>query len=289
MIHRLLISAFLFFLPICGSAATIATDEYLNEGLKGFLNGVEIEELDDFTGEGTSRAMVELVLLYQALKLGGYPNEINIIGKYYPHLRALKEMSKGEITMHSGSFWLSDAEAEPSIWVTAPIIQFGEYHVGLYTIPKNKRALAANSIEDIRKLKAVSRDTWNVDWNTLQRMKLNKIYNATSWDSIVLMLHQGRADFTLIPFSSNPSMERIEHGIDIPIEEGVKVVPIPGIKVRLTGSRHWAVSKNSENGEQAFRAIQKGLIELDRTGKRLRAFRECGLISSQTEHWKLLN
>ena len=71
--------------------------------------------------------------------------------------------------------------------------------------------------------------------------------------------------------------------------EGLELVPIPGIKVALPGSRHWPVSKAHPRGEEVFNALMRGIEELEKKNIIQRAYEECGFFHPQVKDWILIN
>ncbi len=271
-------------------AASILTQIHVLENLKNFLSGSSINEIDNFDHNECLREVVELVLLYQALELGGYKEKIDIRVKVVPYLRGPKILSGDKFTVLGESVWASEAGMENSIWISGPVIDEKEYQVGLYTSPDNKKALECKNLEDVRKLSAVSSANYPVDWHTLKSLNLSKLYDVQSWTTMVYMADKMRADFLLLPFQTGQGMsfEYIDKNSTVQLEKAF-LVPIPNVKIHLNGTRHWIVSKKNKDGSKAYTAIQKGLEKLNASGKRVRAFKECGFIPPETKSWALLN
>ena len=95
------------------------------------------------------------------------------------------------------------------------------------------------------------------------------------------MVVADRADITLAPFQSNSDMK--VHVDDL------ELVPIPGVKVSLPGSRHWPISKKHPRGEEIYTALEKGISVLQQNNVIQRAYEECGFFHPAVKEWKLLN
>lgn len=66
-------------------------------------------------------------------------------------------------------------------------------------------------------------------------------------------------------------------------------MPVQGLKVKLAGSRGWAVSLTHPAGVEAYAAIEKGLAVLRDEGVIVRAYRGSGVINERVADWKVLN
>ncbi|WNO08470.1 hypothetical protein [Teredinibacter sp. KSP-S5-2] len=291
-IYCLASALFCLLVTFEASSATVFISDKVNEDLGLFLGGESIESIDNFDRPAARREVVEVVLLHLALKAGGYPYKITIVAKNLPYLRGIAQVSEGKFSVLGSSVWKYSSESYDNIWISSPIIKAYEYHAGLYTSPRNQKALKAQNREDISQLTAVSNKTWQVDWVTLKSLPLKHIFHTTDWDRGVLLVDQLRADFMLYSFRAAPYMEELAMKHTLNESNGARLitlVPIPGLKVRLDGTRHWVVSKKDKFGPEVYSALEKGIKILDDSGVRLKAFRESHFLSKDTESWQLLN
>ncbi|NHW17285.1 hypothetical protein, partial [Escherichia coli] len=76
--------------------------------------------------------------------------------------------------------------------------------------------------------------TWLVDWRNLKRLGI-QAQHVTNWELMPKMVAAGRADFLLAPFQATP---------DLSLQVGnVRLLPIPGVKIGMQGTRHYLISK----------------------------------------------
>ena len=94
------------------------------------------------------------------------------------------------------------------------------------------------------------------------------------------MLQRRRADFTLVEFAATADMSVTSNGI--------KLVPVPGCKVALSGSRSWIIAKNSPHAKPLAAALQRGVQVLRDEGRIERAFMESGFFHPKATRWKRL-
>ncbi|GGP26376.1 hypothetical protein [Silvimonas amylolytica] len=264
---------------------TILTQQDVYNDYQRFIGKRNPLTLTHFSGEGSRRDVVELVLVQQALSQGGLTRPVKLVkvdNNSDSYTRYLKEILSGNATMGGNSAWQVDLKTiDDKVYISSPLIRSGEFEAGLYTSPDNKKALAARSIEDVRSLTAVVADSWKPDVATLESLKLKQLLQTQSWDSMVGMVEKGRADVLLAPFQPTPDMS-LKLG-------DYTLVPIPDVKVGLAGSRHLFVSRLAPHGAETYDALEKGLARLRAKGVIEQAYRESGFFNTRTQDWKKIN
>ncbi|WP_028862925.1 ABC transporter substrate-binding protein [Psychromonas aquimarina] len=241
-----------------------------------FMHGRDPLQISDYCGSGSRRDVVEVVLIQQALALGGVDASIRFIVAS-SHARIIKLVHSGKAVMAGNSIWRDLLDDSDLLYVSDPVIENGRFEAGLYTISENKKALNAKSLADVRRLRAVSSKAWSADWQTLNAMKMNSLINTVKWSSMVKMVAKGRADFLLAPFQPSDDLSFTP--------EGVHLVPVPELKVGLQGSRHFAVSKRNGQGEGVINALNKGIKILKEKGLLEKAYTDSGFFNNQVKSW----
>ena len=276
------ISCLLFTLSCyAGNTITAAVDEDIIADYQLFIGERDPISVTYFGGEGARRDVIELVLLQQALHLGGFKGKV-VLRPENSYLRILKLIKDGQVALSGALMWRDDIKPYSDyLYKTKAVVKEGEFIAGLYTHASNSRALTARTPKQISHLSAASNDHWKADIETLRSLGIKRIHYATYWVQIVRMVVAGRADVTLAPFQVNPDMKVMVDGLEL--------VPIPGIKAALPGSRHWPVSKSHPQGEEVFNALVRGIDELERKNIIQRAYEECGFFHPQISNWALLN
>lgn len=264
---------------------TILTQQDVYNDYLRFIDARDPLTVTHFDGPGSRRDVIEVLLVQQALVLGGMRLPVKLVkvdNSSDSYTRYLKEILSGNATMGGNSAWLVDlANIKDKIYISAPLIRPGEFEAGLYTTPDNKTALSARNLADVQMLTAVVAESWKPDVATLNSLKLRNVLETQSWDSMVGMVEKGRADVLLAPFQPTPDMS-----LSL---VGYKLVPIPQVKVGLSGSRHYFVSRLAPNGAAADAALEKGLAILRARGVIERAYRESGFFNSRTQNWTRIN
>lgn len=264
-----------------GNTITAAVDEDIIADYHLFVGERDPIDIDRFSGPGARRDVVELVLLQQALHLGGFQGKL-VLRPENSYLRILKLLTDGQIPISGALMWRHDIKPHAAhLYKTSAVVKDDEFIVGLYTRQDNNRALNADTLEKVSQLSAASNDHWKPDVATLKALGISRIYYSTYWVQIVRMVVAGRADITLAPFQSNPGMK-----VQV---DNLELVPIPGVKVAIADSRHWPVSKKHPQGEAIFNALQKGIALLEQKNVIQRAYEECGFFHEGVKNWKLLN
>ncbi|MBE9610111.1 hypothetical protein [Chitinilyticum piscinae] len=252
-----------------------------NDVLRDYLRlvpaGRDIDAIRDYSGEGARRDTVELILFQQALRLGGVSDEIRFV-PVDSYQRNLVEVEQARLLATATSVWASDVKTSPAR-LSEPLIREGEYVVGFYTLAGNSKVENA-TIDELRQLTAITNKAWKTDVATLESLGISRIISATTFPLIARMLNGGRADFTMISFKPTPDM-----AFEV---EGIRLVPVQGIKVAMPGSRHFLVAPGAE-GDRVLLALNKGLNQLRREGRIRRAYSDGGFFNRRVENWRLLN
>jgi len=233
--------------------------------------------LNTFGGAGARRDVVEVVLVQQALALGGERGPVRFIAAP-TYERILVELTAGNAAMLATSAWHTDLAALSEVAISRAVIPEGGFTAGMYVMPNNTRALAAHTLADLRALAFVSDPAWKADWSTLQQLAPTRLESTPTWPTMVRMVAAGNADVLLAPFQPAEDLALMA--------EGVRLVPIPGFTVGLLGSRHFAVSLKYPDGARLSAALDRGLSELLAAGTVQRAYEEAGFLNPRVAGWQ---
>lgn len=246
-----------------------------------FLGDRSPDAVDYYGGNYARRDVIELVLMQQALALGGFTTPLHFVAEEN-YSRAIRNLLDGKSLTVGGTIWYEDVSAQrEQLHISPPIIRQGEFIAGIYTSPENQRAQASKTLEQLRQLRAVTSRHWKPDLTTLQHLGFSDIMYTPRWINMARMINAGRVDVTLSPFAMSPEKEiRVD---------GIRLVPIAGVKIAIDGSRHWPVSKKHPLSEEFYAALVKGIKQLRKAGTIERAYRECGFFHPDLAEWKLLN
>jgi hypothetical protein len=156
----------------------------------------------------------------------------------------------------------------------------GEFEAGLYTLPDHPAQHQAIERPSLSHWTALCNRNWSADWAALQRLSLKEVQHVSSWPVMVRMLAARRADLVLAPFSSKP---------DLAIHaEGVTLLPIPGIKVALPGSRHFVMAAQHAMFSAFRDSLDAGIAARRADGRLRRAYEDSGFFSARARKWRLL-
>jgi hypothetical protein len=273
------------FMAACFTHAAIAFDvnkiqiyvrDDVYEDYKRFLNGRNLEEISDFSGQYIRRDVVDMILAQQALALGGFRKEFEYqTGNV--NFRNTKLLEQGKLLLSMDSYWLEDAKSmSDAVYISEPLIKRGEYYAGVFYSPNNKKMQQLNSYAQLSEYTSVSTPRWRTDWETLHSMPLQKLFVEHEWISQARMVSMTWADFMLMPL-----MPSLKNEFNL---EGIKLVAHPKLVVLLDGSRHLVVSKNHPHGVEAFKALQVGLKILNERGMIIKAYTQAGFIPDLSKY-----
>ena len=253
----------------------------INRDYHLFMGQRSPQQVDFYGGAHARRDVVELVLLQQALLLGGFNQPLEFIEEEN-YSRSIRNVLEGKTLTMSGTIWQEDLlPLEDKLFISPPLVRDGEFLVGLYTSPGNRRALASQGLGELTQLRVVTSRQWQPDVKALQGLGFRKLMYTPNWINMARMINAGRVDMTLAPFAFT---EQLHMQV-----EGITLVPIPGVKMIIPGSRHWPVSRKHPQGEAFAQALGRGLEQLRAQGTIERAYRESGFFQTSVNDWTLLN
>ena len=239
-----------------------------------------VEQIDRFDNPHANRPTVDFVLQLQALLAGGldFDYELHIVPNYE---RAKIEVVHGYADLTAETIWDEEISAHPdALLPTAPVIRDGEFEKGLYVLPTHDRMLQVSSLEQLRGFVGATVVGWPTDVRSLEAMGLKGVEKAFKEEGLFQLLQRKRADFTLAEFAATADMSVTS--------DGIKLVPVPGCKVALSGSRSWIIAKKSPHARAIADALKRGLQSLRDEGRIERAFMESGFFHPKATRWKRL-
>lgn len=243
-----------------------------------FLGSRDPLSITDFSGPNSRRDVVEVVLLHQALHAGGWTQNLRFLNMPTGE-RLLREIGSGHAICSATSYWSEDITgAESNLSLSLPVLNQGEFEVGLYTLPSNRQALAAKNLGDLQRLRVLSNRNWVVDWRTLDRLGFEQRQHVTNWELMPKMLAAGRADCLLAPFQPTA---------DLSLKVGeVSMVPIPGIKIGMQGTRHYLLSRQHPRHHELKTMLDAGLQLLRQQGRIRKAYTQSGFFNLKVAQWQ---
>ncbi|MCH7345470.1 hypothetical protein LZ017_19000 [Pelomonas sp. CA6] len=250
------------------------------EDYRRFLAGRAPLTLRDYGGAHSRRDVAEVLLLQQALQAGGDTRRVSL-GGMPTDARLQLELRSGRALCSATSYWRADvSEVQHELLLSAAVLQQGEFEAGLYTLPGHARALGCRTLAEVRRLTVLSNRDWHVDWQTLRALGLQHLLHVGNWKQMPRMLASGRADVLLAPFQPTP---------DLSLQvDGLRLVPIPGLKIEMHGTRHFLISRSHPQGQVLRERLDAGLAELRRQGLLRRAYQQSGFFNSRVQDWTVL-
>lgn len=265
--------------PATPLRVVLASDVYTD--YQHFIGKRDPLTLKTFSGPGSRRDVVEVILLQQALRRGGENRPLQFV-LTDSESRTVKALANGEADISGASSWKANADSNPAhISASLPVIRDGDFVAGLY-FPADAPALKtlASDPAGISRYVAVCAEHWDPDITALQALG-SKVLHTDNWESMLGMLRKKRADFVLAPFQPTPGLQ-LKAG-------GMVLKPVPGVKVSLAGSRHFLLSRSVQGAPELQKQLNAGLQQLQKEGVLARAYQESGFENASVRNWKLLN
>lgn len=259
---------------------TISTYEYDLKKYQLFLaeKNTSPLEIRDFSSSHCSRAIVNLILLQQALQLGGGKYTIELIATPNPS-RAVNFVRTGTAVILGEDMW--DSIFDESVYMSSEVIGTGKFEKVIVGRLNNSRLMQVKNINDLRELSVVTGHDWTIDIQTLEDMKIQYINKVPLYSLQFKMLAAGRVDFALFEASSIEDKNKAEL-------QKFNLGVVPGIKIGLAGSRHYMVSKKHPQGKQVFETLERGLKILREKGRIKKAMTDVGFYNEKISNWKKL-
>lgn len=256
-------------------APLLLPDDVLHDTLR-FVDGRDARRIRRFDGPGTRRDVVEPVLVHLALQHADLPMRgVPTLGRLLIELRGARGALSGT------SYQAQDLPAgDPLLRLSAALVRDGETEVGLYTTVALHKQLRVRAAADLADLSAVCSRDWRADWQALQALGLRELLHVPTWTQMVRMVAAGRAQLLLAPFQPHADLALYA--------DGLRLLPLPGIKVGLPGSRHLLLSTRHPAHAELAPALDAGIAELHDSGLLRRAYAECGFFNPRVADWRRL-
>lgn len=276
-----------FLSSYAGAQSTLVVDiissENFSQRYDEFLAGRSVLDVKEFypSTKGSHIEIIEMVLLQQALHLGGEHREVVFNPKPSVNVIEFSDLIAGDSLILARSTWHEDMlDYKGSLYISEPIVEFGEYEAGFY-VTKRNIALHDMPAERLNQLTVVANPRWKVDWRALNNTNINIVSFIGPWETMLEMVETEIVDAMLVNFSVSESL--------LLSFEGREYVPINELKLFLPDSRHFVVSKRHPDGKQVFTALNKGLRILKQRGILRKALIQSGFINKKVKDWETVN
>jgi len=287
--HIYYLVAFFFWLTSCTVIASgdikaaVLKDENFHERYLEALAGRSALDVDVFTpsSHGSHLEIVEMIILQQALHLGGLKEDVVFEPHEIANLGEIAAIVDGSILMYGRSMWMqTSADYQGSLFISEPVIEYGQFEAGLYYNPQ-ATSLEHTPYDGLAELKVVSNPRWNADWRALSNSPMSVQNFIGPWENMLAMVDANIVDVMLINFSVSRDLNLIFNNN--------LYRPIHGLKVVLPDSRHFVVSKKHPKGRIVFQALQKGLRVMREEGKIQRLYQQAGVFNQLVRDWEVVN
>lgn len=223
-------------------------------------------------------SLMNYTLLREALLAGGIAAEVQPVASPNSE-RSRKMIASGMADIKTD--WAFNIAGNDDFLKTDPFLMAGEIEKGLYVARRFLEGKADNAPPDIHTFRAVGIRNWRLDWQVLESLSPASLTSAATIKQIFSIINAGRADFTLLEFSSRPDMGREV--------DGMWLYPIPSIKVSLPETQHFMVSRKLKNAHKVVDALNRGIQTLRDNGFIHLCLINNGVIHPAVQDWYILN
>jgi len=239
--------------------------------------GQTVFEIRDLRSEFADRQVACMVIIMQALKLGGYDARLEPVEA--PNAaREIQMLKNGETVIMHQDVW--DAVFDDSVFKSSVFIPDGRFEKGFYVAEGKEKDYTVKGLDDLRNYSAVSSRSWRVDWGTLEKIDFKNLLSATTEDEMFKLVLLRNIDFTFQEFKGSRDMA-------YETDQG-RLVPLPDVKLILNGTRHIMVSKIHPEGRRVYPALEAGLKVMRENGTIDAYLREAGFYNPRVADWKAI-
>lgn len=221
--------------------------------------------------------VIELVLLVQALQLGGYDGDIKI--KASNSALITRKIEKGSELISGVSIWRQRTRGtSASLWISDPIIRQGEFQLGLYSCGSSQ---VISNKDELNTRRISSHTNWPMVTEFLQSLELADVSLSSNWGQVVEQVCSGNSDLIAAPFTDSNNLMLNYQGQALP--------PVKNVRLHVAGTRHFVISRLHPKGKSTYFSLQRGLRKLRLKGNIARALRQSGFLSETASSWNYLN
>ncbi len=263
-----------------GEKIKVAVIEKLAQRYKLLLseNEGDVTNISEVTGENSTRGLVQLVIIKQALYKGGLDVDFDfILTPNSTRSNALLRSGDAVISPHLGLIQSQPKET----FLSSVVIESRTLTKGVYGLASNKALMEIKSIADLKPLTGVLQTSWSSDIKTLKKHDITQIDLVNKYHNIFTRIAHRGLDYTLLELSYNKELIRYSNKIQLH--------PVPNIVIKLEGTRHFFISKKHADGKRVFQALEKGLQIMKEEGTIQKYFKKIKVIRDDLEHFKVLN
>ncbi|MFC3121371.1 hypothetical protein [Agaribacter flavus] len=238
------------------------------------------KQLKLFKDKPNHRMAIELLIMCEAFEAADFEVHMQVspTPNYY---RALRDTNDGRYHTIAESIWSASLDNYHALHVTQDVVRFGEFEKGVYTSDQHPLQQAKHNTDiDLKQYTSVTFRHWEHDYNILRQIS-GQVLTTIKFDSLLKMLHAQRADFSIIEFPIEDSLQFTF--------AGVTTLPIQGIKVKMYDSRVFVISKKTQNSDTIFNALNRGLSIMRKEKRIAPHYIRQGLINHRVKDWKVIN
>ncbi|MDG4717735.1 MULTISPECIES: hypothetical protein [Thalassospira] len=223
-------------------------------------------------------SLMQYTLLREALAAGGFDATVEpVLSPNSERSRKMIEAGQADVKTD----WIFNIATDDSTLRTEPLFLTGEIEKGLYARRDFIDADRQIGLADIKTMRAVGIRNWRLDWQVLESLSPATLSSAATTIQVFAVIDAGRADFTLLEFSSQEDMGREV--------DGIRLYPIPNVKISLPATQHFMVSARLENADKVVDALNRGIRTLRESGFIQRCLVNSGVINPAVAYWQTLN
>ncbi len=239
------------------------------------------KQIIDFTSlnlKNTSKGFTSLVILKQALHKAGLATKVEfVISPTFKRSQLLVQSGAALITLAT----LREGYEPSGTLKSSPLIESQDMARGIYGLKSNHALMKVKTLDELKKLSAVTNIAWGGDIKALQEIEPTKLDLVSSLRAIFTRIAYRNIDFALLDLPMwTPDFQRRN--------EEVMLVPVPGLFINTKTAHHILISKTHPDSQKVYQALEQGLKIMREQNLLKKYYRQVKLFPSELSNWKLL-
>lgn len=221
-----------------------------------------------------------MLIVKEALRVGGFSSKTQFRQVQNNFDDLIDKIIQGRISLFCQTQFIGEvAPLKNDIHISDAVVDANTFYVGLYVSEDNLKALDFSEA-GLSSLRAISNSSWRHEWQVLSGLDLALLQHSPNYNYMVKSVIKQQSDFMLRSFKGTEDMSVYRLG--------GRMVPIPGVKILLPESRHFAVSKRHPDGDALILALNKGIKILKDNGFIHRIYSKAGVYDPRVEDWLVI-
>jgi len=242
-------------------------------------NQKNITDFNELDLKNKTKGFASLIILKQALHQAGLATTFEfVISPTYKRSQLLVQKGIALLTLST----LLENYTPPGTFKSSVLIGSNDMARGIYGLKSNHALFKIKTLDELKKLTAVTNIAWGGDIEKLQKIKPAKLDLVYNLKTIFMHIAYRNTDFTLLDLPSGKLELYRKH-------ENVVLFPVPGLFINTNTSRHFLFSQIHPDSKIVYQALEKGLGIMREQGLVKKYYRQVKFFPTDLPNWKIID